>query len=120
MPLSDKELRDVLLRADEIHRANQSGSARDAELQRLISAAEEAGYNRAAVELALRERLELPSAPPAVGELTFARSTDNKYYAAHVVSHSPEGTRVRFVRGGEHLVAPDQLRPGSLLPGNNV
>lgn len=120
MRLTDDELRDVLARAEEIQRASRHGAEMNAELEAVIGAAEEVGLARPAVERALRERLSLPAAPPAVGALTFARSADDKFYAAEVLSVSAEGVRVRFLRGSEHVVTLDQLRPCAFIPGERV
>lgn len=120
MRLTDDELRDVLARAEEIQRASRHGTEMTAELEAVIGAAEEVGLARPAVERALRERLALPAAPPAVGALAFARSADDKFYAAEVLSVSAEGVRVRFLRGSEHVVTLDQLRPCAFLPGERV
>lgn len=119
MRLTDDEFRDVLTRAEEIQRASRHVDETNAEMEAVIGAAEEVGLARPAVERALRERLAL-SAPPAVGTLTFARSADGKFYVAEVLAISTEGVRVRFLRGSEHLVLPDELRPCSFIPGERV
>jgi hypothetical protein len=118
--LTSDELREVLARAEEIQRASGQSDEMSAELEAVIAAAEEVGLARPAVERALRERLDLPAPPPAVGSLAFASSADGKFYVAEVLSISSEGVRVRFLRGSEHLVAADQLRPCSLIPGERV
>lgn len=120
MGLTDDELRDVLARAEEIERASLRGDQIHAELEDVIGAAEEMGLPRRAVELAIRERLDLSASPPAVGSLAFARSSDGKFYVAEVLSDSADGYGVRFLRGSEHTVAPDQLRQCSLIPGERV
>lgn len=120
MRLTDEELRDVLTRAEEIQRTTRTGPAAQKELEAVIGAAEEIGLDRSAVERALRERLALPLAPPAVGSLTFARSTDDKYYVAEVVSVTDDTIRVRFLRGSENDVMLDQLRPISFDPGERL
>jgi hypothetical protein len=120
MRLTDDELRDVLARAEEIQRASRYGVEMNAELEAVIGAAEEIGLARPAVERALRERLDLSVTPPAVGTLAFAKSADDKFYVAEVLSISTDGVRVRFLRGGEHLVSPDQLRPCSFIPGERI
>lgn len=117
--LTDDELRDVLARAEEIQRASRYDDEMNAELEAVIGAAEEVGVARPAVERALRERLAL-SAPPAVGTLSFARSADGNFYVAEVLSISTDGVRVRFLRGSEHLVTLDQLRPCAFIPGEQV
>ncbi|MGH7679725.1 MAG: tudor domain-containing protein [Gemmatimonadaceae bacterium] len=119
MRLSDDELRDVLARAEEIERS-APGSEVSAELEAVIGAAEEVGLSRKAVERALRERLHLPFSPPAVGSLVFARSANDKFYVAEVLSQSTDGTRVRFLSGSEHLVGPGELRPSAFLPGEQI
>lgn len=104
----------------EIQRATLHEDEMNEELEAVIGAAEEVGLARPAVERALRERLALPAPRPAVGTLAFARSADGKFYVAEVVSVSTEGVRVRFLRGGEHLVTLDQLRPCAFIPGERV
>ena len=91
-----------------------------AELEAVIGAAEEVGLSRSAVERAMRERLDLPMAPPEPGALAFAQSADGQFYVANIVSLSPSGVRVRFLRGSEHTVGLDQIRPASFLPGEKV
>ena len=90
MRLTDDELRDVLERAEESQ-----------------------------VARTLRERLNLV-APPAAGDRVFAKSADGKFYVADVVSISGDDVRVRFLRGSEHVVTLDQLRPASFVPGQRV
>ncbi len=120
MRLTDDEFRDVLARAEEIQRSDQRGTELSAELEAVIGAAEEVGLTRPAVERALRERLNLLTDPPTPGTLVFATSADGNGYAAEVVSISPDGVRVRFLGGSEHLVTLDQVRPCSLIPGERV
>ena len=119
MRLTDEQLRDVLERAEEIQRTTLLGDAMHAELEAVLGAAEEVGLSRVAVERALRERLELIK-PPAVGDRVFARSADNKHYVADVISVGDDEVRVRFLRGSEYVVTPDQLKPFSLVPGQRV
>jgi len=119
MRLTDDELRDVLERAEEIQRTSRSGDEMRAELEAVIGAGEEVGLTRAAVERALRERLDLGPLP-VVGDRVFARSADGRYYVADVLAISGDDIRVRFLRGTEHVVAPDQVRPCSFVPGKRV
>lgn len=73
------------------------------------------------LRVALRERLELGIiAPPQVGSLVFAQSTDGKYYVAEVESVVNEDVRVRYLRGSQHTVTIQQLRPAAFLPGERV
>ena len=116
MGLAHEEMRDVLVRAAEIERASTSHT----DLEIVMQAAEEAGIQRAAVERALRERLALPVKPPAPGDLVFARSADDKFYVAEVVDGQDEDWRVRYLRGSEHTVSLDDMRPCSFLPGERV
>jgi hypothetical protein len=120
MRLADDDVREVLARALEIQSTTLHGDAFHSELEAVIQAAEEVGIARAAVERALRERLNLPLKTPAAGDLTFAKSADDKYYVAEIVTATADGFRVRFLRGGEHTVSLDELRPCSFLPGERV
>jgi hypothetical protein len=117
MGLEDSEIREVLARAQEIQRHTRPAAI---ELEAVIEAAEQVGIPRAAVERALRERLDLPARAPAAGDLAFAKSADDRFYVAEVVSTTESDVRVRFLRGSEHTVAPDELRPCTLLPGERV
>ena len=54
------------------------------------------------------------------GTLTWAQSSDGKFYVARVVSVSEQDARVRFLRGSEHRVGIDQLRPCAFIPGERV
>lgn len=117
MSLGPDEIRNVIARAEEIQSATPISSA---EFEALIHAGEEVGIGRVAIERALRERLNLPKRPPAIGELTFAKSADGKFYVAEVVGVSDDIYRVRFLRGSEHDVTLDEMRPSSFLPGEQV
>ena len=119
MRLTDEQLRDVLARAEEIQRESRYGDELSVDLDTVIGAAEEMGLTRPVVERALRERLAL-TAPPRVGELTFAESDNGKFYVARVLSISKEGADVRFLSGGENHVALDQLRRCAFMPGEKV
>lgn len=120
MRLTDEELRLVLARAEEIERTTRHGDDWNAEIATVIGAAEEVGLSRQAVERALAERRIFPATKPVVGALTWARSIDGRFYVAEVLSVSDEDTRVRFLRGSEHVAAPDELRPCAFLPGERV
>jgi hypothetical protein len=120
MGLTDDDVRDVLERAEQIQLASRSRSELSAEVEGLIEAAAAVGLTRSAVERALRERLDFAMTPPAVGEMVFAQSADQKYYVAEVLSSSPENVEVKFLRGGRHSVTLDQIRPCSFLPGQRV
>jgi hypothetical protein len=119
MRLTDEELQDVLARAEEIQRTARHGPEWNSEIAAVISAAEEVGFSRRAVERALSERLNLPS-KPVVGRLTWARSADGKSYVAEVLSVSDDSAHVRFLGGSEHNLTLDQLRPCAFIPGERV
>ncbi len=120
MRLTDEQLRDVLARAEEIQRESRYGDELSVDLDTVIGAAEEMGLSRPVVERALRERLAL-SAPPRVGELTFAQTANGKFYVARVLEISEEGADVRFLSGGEHYVPLEHLRPCAFsMPGEKV
>lgn len=55
-----------------------------------------------------------------VGSLTWARSADGKAHVAEVLSLAKDEARVRFLRGGEHRVTLDELRPCAFIPGERV
>ena len=120
MQLSDDELREVLARAEEIQRGSRSVDTMQAEMEVVIGAGEAVGLARPAIERALRERFDVAGLVPAPGTLVFAQSADGKYYVAEVVSATSDSVRVRYVRGSEHTVTPDQLRPCAFLPGEKV
>lgn len=120
MRLSDEELRDVLARAEEIERTTRHGSEWNAEIAAVVHAAQEVGISRQAVERALSERYDVTVAGPTVGSLAWARSADDKYYVAEVLEIAEHDVSVRFLRGSEHVVSRDQLRPCALIPGQRV
>ncbi len=120
MRLTDEQLRDVLARAEEIERTTRRGDAWNAEVAAVIGAGEGIGLSRQAVERALAERLNLPAALPAAGALVWAQSADGKFYVAQVVSTSEQDAVVRFLRGSEHRVSLDALRPCAFIPGERV
>ena len=79
------------------------------EIAAVIEAGEAVGLARPALERALRERLELvPDVAVTPGSLVFAESADGKYYVAEVISAASDSVRVRFKRGSEHTVTPEQ------------
>ncbi len=120
MRLTDDEMRDVFARAEETQAAALHGDGVSRELETVIQAGEEVGLTRSAIELALRERLDLLAKPPASGDLVFAKSADGKFYIARVVAASPDGIRVQFLRGGDQTLALSDLRPCSFVPGSRV
>ena len=117
MTSTGKELREVLERAAELEQAAPLGPA---DVDVLFQAADEVGIPRAAVERALREIHTTLPAPPTVGQLVFARSADDLYYAAEVTEAHDGRFKVRFLRGGENTLHSDEMRPCSLLPGQRV
>ena len=119
MPMSNDDVNAVLLRADQIQRAAVRG-AEEAEIQRFVERAEAAGYSKEAVLQALRERFGVAAAPIAPGDRVFAKSSDNKYHIATVVSRGRGDMRVRYLRGGEQVVPSDEVRPFALVPGERV
>ena len=110
----------MLARAEEIQQSTRHGEDMKVELETVLGAAEEVGLARSAVERALRERFDLALKPPAAGDMVFAKSADGNSYVAEVLSVSSDGARVRFLRGSEHTVTMDQLRPCAFLPGERV
>lgn len=119
MPLSNDDVNAVLLRADQIQRAELRG-ADEAEIQRFIERAEASGYSKEAVLQALRERFGVAAPPVAVGDRVFAKSANNKYHVATVTARGPGGMRVKYLSGGEQTIPSDEVRPFVLVPGERV
>jgi hypothetical protein len=120
MSLTDDQLRAVLARAEEIHNTPLPTAAWNQDVQVVLDAAEELGLSRTAIERALAERRDLFPEPPRVGQLTWAKSSDGKYYVAEVLDVSRKGATVRFLRGGEVSVGAESLRPCGFLPGERI
>lgn len=116
MTLTDDDIRAIVARAETLQRIGDL-SGEDAEA--LIRAGEELGISKSAMERAVREQLST-RLMPAAGDLVFARSADDKFYAAQVLSPAEDGYRVRFLKGGERQVAADELRECPFLPGDRV
>ncbi len=120
MRLTDRELQDVLTRAEELGRSAKQPPTSNSDLAAFLGAAEEVGFSRQAVQQALAEQFDLPATPPLVGALTWARASDGKFYVAEVLSSSEDTIRVRFLRGSEHDLPLDELRSYALSPGVRV
>jgi hypothetical protein len=120
MRLTDKQLQDVLARAEELDRAANQPPSSSSDLAAFLGAAEEVGFSRQAVQQALAEQLDLPAAPPVVGALIWARAADGEFYVAEVLSSSEYTTQVRFLGGSEHALPLDELRSCALSPGARV
>ncbi len=114
--LTEEDIKGVLARAEEIYL--KTSDSHDSDV--VIRAAEEAGLPREAVEQALREQFELFHEAPAVGDLVFARSSDDHHYVAQVTAMSETGYRVRFLKGGESAMPLQSLKPCYFLPGEEV
>ncbi len=114
--LTEDETKGVLSRAEDIHLHSITGSDSDV----VIRAAEEAGLPREAIEQALREQFDRFSEPLKVGDLVFARSSDERHYVAEVTGQTESGFKVRFLKGGEGIVALQHLRPCAFLPGEEL
>lgn len=120
--MSGEEWSAILGRAAEIQRAAEDSADAQADIDAMMSAAEDVGLTRTAVEQALKERLAgAPQAlPPAVGARVFARSTDEKMYVAEVLEVGSAGVRVQFLKGDELVVPAGDVRPASFVPGQRV
>jgi hypothetical protein len=117
MPLSDDDIREIVARAEQLQGASDAWGD---EAEALVLAGQDLGIARSAMERALQEQRAKKSPRPVAGEMVFAKSSDDKYYAANVVSHDEHTWTVRFLRGGERTVASDELRPCPFLPGDRV
>lgn len=120
MGMSHEDVRDLLMRAQEIQDETEVAAETTAEAEALIEAAADVGIERRAVERALRERYGAARREATEGELVFAKSVDGKYYVAKVTSAAEGGLRVGFLGGGERDVTADEVRPCSFLPGERV
>jgi hypothetical protein len=116
MPLTDDDIRSIVARAEQLQ---NSADSSDDELEALVRAGEEIGISRTAMQRALQERLGTPLRPE-VGQLLFAKAPDEKYYVAELLAESDDEYRVRFLRGGERMVARYELRACSFLPGERI
>ena len=117
--LSEEETQDVLLRASEIAAISARQDSGSTSIEAFLAAATEAGIPRAALEQALRER-SISSRTFAVGEQVFAKSADDKFYLATVVTASPDSYHLKFLRGGYATVPTSDVTSGQLLPGQRV
>ena len=68
----------------------------------------------------VRARTNIPVHVPDSGDRVFARSRNGKFYVADVLAAEGNGFRVEFVSGGEHVVAQEEMKPCSFLPGDRV
>lgn len=116
MKLSDDDIREIVTRAEALQRS-EGGPGTDAEA--LVLASDELGISRGAMQRAVQERLQARFNPQA-GDIVFARSTDDRFYAAEVVDQAGYSFTVRFLRGGERVLPVDDVRPPPFLPGERV
>jgi hypothetical protein len=56
----------------------------------------------------------------SVGDRALVKSSDGKFYVADVLGAEGDQLRVEFLRGGERLVAAEEVRRCSFLPGDRV
>ena len=119
MHLTSEQIAAILARAEELRDASQLQEFHP-DIEAVIQAGEEVGLPRFAIEKAVREQLKLPARRVEKGDLVFARSSDDRFYAANVLSSTAEEVRVEFLRGGEHDVAPTDVLHARFLPGDKV
>ena len=112
------EIQEVLKRASEIDNGHTLET--DAEIEALVSAAEESGISRDAVLQALHERLQGPLKAFTPGDLVFARSHDGRHYVATLLSAEGASVKVRFLNGADSLANAGEMRMFSLPPGMKV
>ncbi len=117
--LTPEAVRSVLARAEEIQLQAGATTSQD-EIELVVRAATEAGLSEAAVMQALRERLSLVSDTLAPGHRVFAKSADGYFYPALIDSVHEMTATVKFIAGGEAMVARGDLRPMNLMPGQKV
>lgn len=112
--LDEQAIREILVRAEQIHLGTTEQSEEDA----LLKAAEEAGLPRNAVEQALRERIAMQANNQ--GDFIFAPGGDGKLYIAEVLSDQNGITRAKFLNGSEVTFPSDQAMTATFLPGSKV
>jgi hypothetical protein len=112
-----QEMEAILHRAQEIWDEDQRLGDPEEQYRPLIDAAVESGMPRDAVVRAIRERLQLPSSPLAIGSDVFAQSVDGAYYVAQLESCDKSVACVRFHSGSRHQVPILAVKPFQLVPG---
>lgn len=118
MQLNESEMREVLARAQEIDAHGEQGES--ASYEPLVAAAHEVGISREAITLALKERFQAVGHEPKPGDLVFARSMDEHFYVARLVSRDGIHSVVQFLNGGERTLPTADTRPCQLFPGSKV
>lgn len=118
--LDEAALAEVLRRAHEISGQTDLMLEPHPEVEEYVRAAEEAGIPREATLQALRERLSFPLEAFKVGDFVFAKSADNRYYVAKLLSLEGRQARVHFLTGSDHSCDAGDLRLFSLTPGQRL
>jgi hypothetical protein len=123
LKLTDEEVSQTLTRAVQIadSKTEMPITGKPGGYEAYVSAAEEVGIPREAMVQALRERQLLPVESLTPGDVVFARSVDNSFYAAVIEKvDSDAAIRIRFVGGGDHVVPACDIRPLAMTPGKIV
>lgn len=118
--MEQEKLTEVLKRAQEISDQSSLIFEPHPEIEQYVRAAEEIGISRDATLQALRERLDLPLRAFEAGEMVFARSKDDRYYAAKVLEVDGRRIRLQFLSGSDHECDVTDLRLFSLTPGQKL
>jgi hypothetical protein len=117
----DNELAEVLRRAHEIQEGYTDPlGLTEAEIERFVASAEEAGLSRQAVTQALRERLAGSEFRCAVEDWVFARSADGAFYVARIAELHDGVATVKYSTGGTGKLPVYDLRPFEAGPGQRV
>ncbi len=120
LQLSEEEVRETLQRAREIADQGRALAGPQGGYEVYLHAGEEVGIPREALMQALRERHAVPLETLAAGQTVFAPSVDGHWYPAVLSSLDAHSATVRFVNGGEHTCAANDLRPLTLVPGRKL
>lgn len=118
--MDPEDVRQLLVRAEEIQHQQAVGLEARPEVLQLVEAATEAGLDRDAVLQALRERISVTERKLEPGDLVFAPSTDGNLYVATVKEVTAGSVAVKFLNGGETTLAAADLRPFAILSGQEL
>jgi len=118
--MDHEQIRQLLTRAQEIESQQSAGNSEQAEIEQIVTAAEESGLSRESVMRALRERVNSGDRPLAPETIVLARGGGRHYHFAKVRSVENGLASLEFLSGPEVTVPVSDVRPLSLLPGERV
>lgn len=116
--LNENDIKAILQRAGQIH--NETNSDTESETAALLTAAEEAGLPREAVELALQERLSSQPISCNIGDLVFAPRPDGKLFVAEVIGSNNSVIQARFLNGTDVTLPREKVVQADFQIGAKV